>query len=311
MNFETQPPRSLEGKVLLVTGAGRGIGRDIALLAASEGAKVVVNDLGAGPDGEGNGDTGPASSVVEEIKAAGGEAVANCDSVANPVSARHIVASAMDSFGRIDCIVNNAGILRDKIFHRMSQEDWELVINVHLMGTFNVSNAAAQHFRQQGSGSFVNMTSTGGLIGNMAQANYSAAKMGIVGLSRSIALDMAKFGVRSNCIAPYAWTRLIGAIPTETDADKARVARIKAMGSEKIAPLAIFLASDLAKDVTGQIFAVRKNEIYLMSQPRPIRSVHRSEGWTPRTLSEHMLPAIRQSLVPLEIASAVFSWDPI
>jgi NAD(P)-dependent dehydrogenase (short-subunit alcohol dehydrogenase family) len=303
--------RCLEGKVVLVTGAGRGIGRDIALLAAREGAKVVVNDLGAGPDGEGRGDAGPASSVVQEIEALGGQAVANCDSVADSASAQKIVAAAIESFGRIDCVINNAGILRDKIFHRMEQADWELVIQVHLMGGFNVSRAAAPFFREQGSGAFVHMTSTAGLIGNMAQANYSAAKMGIVGLSKSIALDMQRFGVRSNCIAPYAWTRLIGSIPTETEADRARVERIKAMGSDRIAPLAVFLASELARDVSGQIFSVRKNEIFLMSQPRPVRSVHRSEGWTPKTLAEHMLPAVRGSFFPLEIASSVFSWDPI
>jgi NAD(P)-dependent dehydrogenase (short-subunit alcohol dehydrogenase family) len=301
----------LKDKVLVVTGAGRGIGRDIALLAAHEGAKVVVNDLGAGPDGEGNKDAGPAWAVAEEIKKEDGQAVANNDSVAEPEGAQRIVEAAVNAFGRIDGVVNNAGILRDRIFHRMSLADWKLVIDVHLMGTFNVSRAAAEHFRVQGSGAFVQMTSTAGLIGNLAQANYSAAKLGIAGLSKSIALDMARFGVRSNCIAPYAWTRLIGAIPTETEADKARVERIKAMGADKIAPLAVFLISDLATGVSGQIFTVRKNEIFLMSQPRPIRSIHRAEGWSPRTLSEQMLPAFRNSFIPLEIAADVFCWDPI
>lgn len=311
MESQTQTPRCLEGKVVLVTGAGRGIGRDIALLAAREGARVVVNDLGAGPDGEGQGSADAATTVVREIQAAGGQAVANGGSVADADAAQRMVATAVDTFGRLDAVINNAGILRDKIFHRMEPADWELVIRVHLMGSFNVSRAAAPLFREQGSGAFVHMTSTAGLIGNLAQANYSAAKMGIVGLSRSIALDMQKFGVRSNCIAPYAWTRLIGSIPTETEADKARVERIRAMGADRIAPLAVFLASALAQDVSGQIFSVRKNEIFLMSQPRPLRSVHRSEGWSPQTLSGHLLPAIRGSLVPLEIASNVFSWDPI
>jgi NAD(P)-dependent dehydrogenase (short-subunit alcohol dehydrogenase family) len=301
----------LKDKVVIVTGAGRGIGRDIALLAALEGARVVVNDLGGGANGEGDRDGGLALAVAEEINKAGGQAVANSDSVAEPEGARRIVQAAVEKFGRIDGVVNNAGILRDRIFHHMSPADWKLVIDVHLMGSFNVSRAAAEHFRGQGSGAFVQMTSTAGLIGNRAQANYSAAKAGIAGLSKSIALDMARFGVRSNCIAPYAWTRLIGAIPTETDADKARVERIKAMGSEKIAPLAVFLLSDLATGVSGQIFTVRKNEIFLMSQPRPIRSIHRSEGWSPRTLSEHMLPAFKSSFIPLDIASDVFCWDPI
>ncbi len=301
----------LTDKVLVVTGAGRGIGRDIALLAAREGAKVVVNDLGGGADGEGNPDLGPASAVVEEIRAAGGNAVANGDSVADPAASQRLIGAALEAFGRLDCVVNNAGILRDRIFHRMSHVDWQMVIDVHLNGSFNVSRAAATHFREQGSGSFVHFTSTSGLIGNFGQANYAAAKMGIVGLSKSIALDMARFGVRSNCVSPFAWSRLIGTIPTETPEEKARVERIKTMTSEKIAPLAVFLASDLAKEVSGQIFAVRKNEVFLMSQPRPIRSVHRSEGWSARTLAEQMLPAVRNSLYPLERSGDVFSWDPI
>jgi len=303
--------KPLDGKVVIVTGAGRGIGRDIALLAAREGGKVVVNDLGGGADGEGNADLGPASEVVSEIRAAGGTAVANGDSVADPAAAQRIVGTALDAFGRLDCVVNNAGILRDRIFHRMSHVDWQMVIDVHLNGSFNVSRAAAGHFREQGSGSFVHFTSTSGLIGNFGQANYAAAKMGIVGLSKSLALDMARFGVRSNCISPFAWSRLIGTIPTETPEEKARVERVKTMGAEKIAPLAVFLASDLAKDVTGQIFAVRRNEVFLMSQPRPIRSIHRSEGWSAETLAEHMLPAFKGSFYALERSGDVFSWDPV
>jgi len=300
----------LDGKVMLVTGAGRGIGRDIARLAAAEGAAVVVNDLGGSTDGEGA-DASAAEAVVAEIRAAGGRAVANPDSVAEPQGAERMVKAALDHFGRIDCVVNNAGILRDRIFYRMSQVDWELVIDVHLKGSFNVARAAANHFREQQSGSFVHMTSTSGLVGNFGQANYAAAKMGIVGLSKSIALDMARFNVRSNCVSPFAWSRLIGTIPTQTDEERARVERVKTMTAEKIAPLAVFLASDLAKGVTGQIFAVRKNEIFLMSQPRPLRSMQRNDGWTPQTLAEHMLPAMKTSLYPLERSGDVFSWDPV
>ena len=300
----------LDGKVMLVTGAGRGIGRDIARLAAAEGAAVVVNDLGGSTDGEGA-DASPAETVVAEIRAAGGRAVANPESVAEPAGAERMVKAALDHFGRIDCVVNNAGILRDRIFYRMSQVDWELVIDVHLKGSFNVARAAANHFREQQSGSFVHMTSTSGLVGNFGQANYAAAKMGIVGLSKSIALDMARFNVRSNCVSPFAWSRLIGTIPTQTDEERARVERVKTMTAEKIAPLAVLLASDLAKGVTGQIFAVRKNEIFLMSQPRPLRSMQRNDGWTPQTLAEHMLPAMKASLYPLERSGDVFSWDPV
>ena len=300
----------LEDKVILVTGAGRGIGRDIALLAAREGAAVVVNDLGGAADGEGA-DTGPAAEVVGEIRAAGGKAVANTDSVADAAGAERMVKTAIEQLGKIDCVVNNAGILRDRIFHRMSHVDWKMVIDVHLMGSFNVSRAAAGYFREQQSGSYVHFTSTSGLIGNFGQANYAAAKMGIVGLSKSIALDMARFNVRSNCISPFAWSRLIGTIPTETPEEKARVERIKTMGAEKIAPLAVFLASDLSREVSGQIFGIRRNEVFLMSQPRPIRSVHRSEGWTPQAMAEHMLPALKSSFYPLERSGDVFSWDPI
>ena len=300
----------LTGKVIIVTGAGRGIGREIALLAGHEGGKVVVNDLGGSADGEGA-DTGPAQGVVEEIRAAGGTAVANGDSVAEAAGAERIIRTAIDAFGRIDAVVNNAGILRDRIFHRMSHVDWEMVIKVHLLGSFNVSRAAAAYFRDQGSGAFVHFTSTSGLIGNFGQANYAAAKLGIVGLSKSIALDMARYGVRSNCIAPFAWSRLIGTIPTDTPAEKERVERVKTMTAAKIAPLVVFLASDLGKDVTGQIFAVRKNEILLMSQPRPIRSVQRSEGWTPLAIAEHALPALKGSFYALDRTSDVFTWEPV
>ena len=300
----------LDGKVVVVTGAGRGIGREIALLAAKEGGKVVVNDLGGSAEGEGA-DAGPARQVANEIAAAGGSAVASTDSVADAKGADGIVKTALDAFGRIDAVVNNAGILRDRIFHKMSVVDFEQVIQVHLMGSFYVSKAAALHFREQQSGAFVHFTSTSGLIGNFGQANYAAAKLGIVGLSKSIALDMARFNVRSNCVSPFAWSRLIGTIPTSTPEEQARVERIKTMTADKIAPLAVFLASDLAKDVTGQIFAVRKNEVFLMSQPRPIRSAHHEGGWTPATLAERMLPAFKPDFVPLDVTADVFSWDPI
>ncbi|MDU1665584.1 MAG: SDR family oxidoreductase, partial [Bradyrhizobium sp.] len=283
--------KSLQDKVVIVTGAGRGIGREIALLCASEGAKVVVNDPGVASDGSGT-SAAPAEEVVEEIRKHGGTAVANFESVSEAIPASKIVKAATDHFGRLDGVVNNAGILRDMIFHKMSIEAFEAVIKVHLMGSFYVAHSAARLFREQESGSFVHFTSTSGLIGNFGQANYAAAKLGIVGLSKSIALDMGRFNVRSNCVSPFAWSRMIGTIPAETEAEKERVERMKRMGPEKIAPVVAYLLSDASKDVTGQIFAVRMNEIFLMGQSRPLRSVHRGEGWTPQTIAEHAMPAL-------------------
>jgi len=300
----------MEGKIVVVTGAGGGIGRDIALAMARAGAKVVVNDVGASMTGEGH-DVGPAQKVVDEIRAAGGTAVANTDSVAEAAAAQRIVTTALDTYGRLDAVVNNAGILRDRFFHKMSVEEFDSVIKVHLYGSYFVSRAAATHFKEQESGALVHMTSTSGLIGNFGQANYSAAKLGIMALSKSIALDMQKFNVRSNCIAPFAWSRMIGSIPVETEAEKARVERMKQMTPAKIAPLAVALAADAGADVTGQVFAVRNNEIFLMSQPRPIRSVHRGEGWTPETVAQHALPALKGSFYALDRSSDVFTWDPV
>jgi NAD(P)-dependent dehydrogenase (short-subunit alcohol dehydrogenase family) len=300
----------LDGKTIIVTGAGRGIGRDFALVMAAEGANVVVNDLGGDATGEGA-DLSPAQQVVEEIRAAGGKAVVNGDSVASWEGANRIIKTAVDAFGTVHGVVNNAGILRDRIFHQMSVEEWRAVIDVHLNGSFYMARAVAPIFRSEGRGRFVHMTSTSGLIGNFGQANYAAAKLGIVGLSKSIALDMQRYGVTSNCISPFAWSRLIGTIPTDTPEQAARVERMKTMETGKIAPLAAFLMSDAAADVSGQIFGVRANEIFLMGQSRPIRSVHRAEGWTPDTVASHAIPALKASFYKLERSADVFSWDPI
>jgi NAD(P)-dependent dehydrogenase (short-subunit alcohol dehydrogenase family) len=300
----------LQGKVVIVTGAGGGIGRDFALAMAEAGAKVVVNDLGTSVRGEGE-DVAPAQKVVEEIRSRGGSAVASTDSVAEWTSANRIVQCALDSFSRIDAVINNAGILRDRFFFNLSPDDWRAVIDVHLNGSFYVARAAAPHFKAQESGCYIHMTSSSGLVGNLGQANYSAAKLGIAGLSKSIALDMAKYRVRSNCIAPFAWSRMIGSIPAETPDQQARVDKLKRMETGKIAPLAVCLASDAAQDVSGQIFAVRANEIFLMSQSRPLRSVHRSEGWTPETVASHALPALRAHFYALERSQDVFNWEPL
>jgi NAD(P)-dependent dehydrogenase (short-subunit alcohol dehydrogenase family) len=300
---------TLATKVAIVTGAGGGIGRAIAIALAQAGAALVVNDVGVSLLGEG-GSASPAEETQAMILAAGGRAVVNTDSVSEWETARRIVATAIDAFGRLDVVVNNAGILRDAFFHKMTPEQWTSVVNVHLNGTFFVSRAAAEVFRTQQSGAFVHMTSTSGLIGNAGQANYSAAKMGVVGLSKSIALDMQRYNVRSNCVAPFAWGRMTGNIPTETPDQIARVGKLKLMTPEKNAPLVVALASDYASAVTGQIFAVRRNEIVLMSQSRPLRSVQRDGGWTPELVRDHAFPALLPSMLPLDRSQDVFSWDP-
>ncbi len=300
----------LEGKVALVTGGGRGVGRGVARALAEQGAAVVVNDLGASLDGQS--DAGqPAAEVVAEIQAMGGRAIVDGGSVAEWSQAHAMVDAAMQAFGRIDIVINNAGILRDAMFHRMTEAEFDAVIAVHLKGTFNVSRAAAPYFKAQGSGTYVHMTSTSGLIGNLGQANYSAAKLGIVALSKSIALDMQKFGVRSNAVAPFAWTRMIDSIPSETAEQKKRVEGLKKLVPERVAPFVVGLCADEAKHVSGQVFGVRNNEIYLFSQPRPIRSAHCSDGWTAQSVIDSALPMMEADFIPLDRSGDVFTWDPM
>ena len=302
--------RLLEGKVALITGGGRGVGRGIALAMAEAGARVVVNDIGATLDGRA-GDEQPAHEVVALIEKMGGKAIVDGGSVADWGAAHKMVEAAVNAFGRIDIVVNNAGILRDAMFHRMSEPEFDAVIAVHLKGSFNVSRAAAPHFKAQGSGCYVHMTSTSGLIGNFGQANYSAAKLGIVGLSKSIALDMQRFGVRSNAVAPFAWTRMIDSIPSETAEQKKRMEGLKKLVPERVAPFVVGLCADAASDVSGQIFGVRNNEIFLFSQPRPIRSAHCGDGWTAQGVLDTALPMLRAAFFGLERSGDVFTWDPV
>src|SRR6476646_8204585 len=274
-------PGVVAGKIAIVTGAGQGI------------------------------DTGPAQETVNAIKKAGGEAIASTLSITEPKNAEAIVKMAIETFGRIDILVNNAGILRDVIFHKMSWSDWSDVIAVHLNGSFNMSRAVAPLFREQNSGAFVHMTSTSGLVGNFGQANYMAAKLGIMGLSRGIALDMARFNVRSNCIAPFAFTRMIESIPAQSEQDKRRIEAFQRMTPAKIAPLAVYLGSEAASGVSGQVLAVRNNEVFLFNQPRPVKTISRAGGWTPEQIAAELNPAFASLFTPLERSEDVFNWDPI
>lgn len=298
----------LKDKVILVTGAGNGIGRAIAMYCAAQGASVVVNDYGTSLTGDK--EENPAAKVVAEIEAAGGKAVANLDSVSDAEGAQRMVKLAVETFGRIDGVVNNAGVLRDKIFHRMSLEDWKLVIDTHLNGSFYTSYAAAPFFKEQGSGAFVHMTSPTGVVGMIGQANYGAAKAGIIGLSKGIALDMKKAGVRSNAVSPSAFTRMLENIPAETPEQKARLAKAKLNTPEKVAPLIAYLLSDNAQDITGQIFGVRRNEIMLFNQIRPIRSVAYGDGWTQEALHDNAIPSMRKFFTPLD-GGEYFAWDSL
>ena len=302
----------LEGKVVLVTGGAGGIGRECALLAAREGAKVVVNDLGGSVSGGDTGDAGPAQQTANEIKAAGGEAVANSESVTSMASVKGMFEQARDTFGGLHAVINPAGILRDGMFHKMPDADWDAVLEVHLRGAYNVTRATVEHFREQQEGSYVHFTSTSGLIGNIGQANYAAAKLGVMGLSRIVAMEGALKNVRSNIIAPFAWTRMIATIPVKDEASAKRVERMKnAMRADQVAQLAVALASPESKDVTGQIFGVRGNEVVLFSQPRPVKSLAKIEGWDPRSLLDQCLPAMKNDFTDLGATSAVFPYDPV
>jgi NAD(P)-dependent dehydrogenase (short-subunit alcohol dehydrogenase family) len=301
----------LEGKVIIVTGGGRGVGRGIALEAAREGAKVVVNDLGTALNGDGSDQT-VAEQVVREIKALGGEAAASGDSIATWNSAQKIVQCALDSFGRVDGVVNNAGVTRGAVFHEIKPEDFDLVLDVNLRGPFFVSRAAAPYFKAQSSGAFVHTTSTAGLIGYVGQADYSAAKMGVTALSKSIALDMQRFNVSSNCVAPFAFTRMTQNLPTDTPEQRKNMERLKLLVPERIAPFTVALLSDEGrKSVNGQIFGVRNNEIIFFSQSRPVRTAHTAEGWTPSSVIERVFPMLKPSFYPLEQSGDVIYWTPV
>ncbi|MFN7057244.1 SDR family oxidoreductase, partial [Hyphomonas sp.] len=250
--------------------------------------------------------------VAAEIRAAGGEAVSNSESVTDYASVAGMVTQALDTFGRLDAIINPAGILRDGMFHKMSESDWKAVIDVHLHGSYNVARAAIEYFREKEHGAYVFFTSTSGLIGNIGQANYAAAKMGIVGLSRIVAMEGAAKKVRSNVIAPFAWTRMIASIPVKDEAGAQRVQRMKdGMRADQVAQLAVALCSDQSSNVSGQIFGVRGNEVILFDQPRPVKSMARLEGWNPETLISHCFPAMSPDFTDMGATASIFPYDPV
>jgi NAD(P)-dependent dehydrogenase (short-subunit alcohol dehydrogenase family) len=304
---------ALDGKVVLVTGGGNGIGRDCALIAAQEGAKVVVNDLGAGLKGDDEGSAGPAEKVAMEIRAAGGEAVHNSDSVTSLKSVEGMVEQAMDTFGGLHAVINPAGILRDVMFHKMSERDWDQVIEVHMRGSFNVARATIELFREQNDGAYMFFTSTSGLFGNIGQANYGAAKMGIAGLSRIIAMEGARNNVRANCLAPVAWTRMTQSVPIK---DEAAAARRKIM-AEKIradqpARFSVAMVAPAASSVSGQIFGASGENIILYSQPRPIETCSKpeGEGWTVDSIIKEAIPKMAPKFFDLNRAPMAGAQQP-
>ncbi|MDB5423055.1 MAG: 3-hydroxyacyl-CoA dehydrogenase [Phenylobacterium sp.] len=292
---------ALDGKVVLVTGGGNGIGRDCALIAAQEGAKVLVNDLGGGIKGDDEGSAGPAETVANEIRAAGGEAAHNSDSVTSLKAVQGMVEQALDTFGGLHAVINPAGILRDVMFHKMSEEDWDRVIDVHMRGSFNVARATIELFREQNDGAYMFFTSTSGLYGNIGQANYGAAKMGVAGLSRIIAMEGARNNVRANCLAPVAWTRMTQSVPIRDEAAAAR----RAVMAEKIradqpARFSVAMITPAAANVSGQIFGASGENIILYSQPRPVETVTREEGWTVETILKEAVPKMEPKFTPLQ-----------
>jgi NAD(P)-dependent dehydrogenase (short-subunit alcohol dehydrogenase family) len=259
----------LDGRVAIVTGAGRGIGRSVATLLASQGASVVVNDLGAAVDGSGS-DASPAAQVVDEVAACGGKAVANGADISDHAAAESLVGSAIEQFGRLDVLVNVAGILRDRMVFNMSEQEWDDVIRVHLKGTFNTTKFAAAHWRSirdpQGQNRIINFTSVSGLHGAPGQPNYAAAKMGIVGLTYSCANALRAYGVTTNAISPGAATRMTDSVPAER-----RRTRVSAdeWSPDNVAPIVAYLASEQSGWINGRIVHSSGYEIALYSNPEP------------------------------------------
>jgi NAD(P)-dependent dehydrogenase (short-subunit alcohol dehydrogenase family) len=290
----------LDGKVILITGGGNGIGRDCALIAAQNGAKVLVNDLGGGMSGGDEGSSGPAETVAQEIRAAGGQAASNSESVTSLKACQGMFEQAMDTFGGLHAVINPAGILRDTMFHKMTETDWDAVIAVHMRGSFNVARATIELFREQNDGAYMFFTSTSGLFGNIGQANYGAAKMGIAGLSRIIAMEGARNNVRANCLAPIAWTRMTQSVPVKDEAAAARrEVMAKTIRPDQPARFSVAMITPAAAHVSGQIFGSSGDDIILYSQPRPVETVNKAEGWTIQSILDEAVPKLAPKFTDL------------
>ena len=292
----------LKGRVAIVTGAGRGIGRGEALALASEGAIVIINDVGGSVDGTG-GAAGPAQEVVDEIKKMGGQAMANYDNVVEYATGEKLVKQALDNFGKLDIVINNAGILRDRMIFNMAEEEFDAVIAVHVKGHFNLMRHACTYFRQaRVPGVIVNTSSTSGL-GNVGQTNYAAAKEGIVGMTRTVAREMGRYGVRCNAIRPMAATRLTLSDDMRQraaragEAGLAMLAELEKQTPEEIGPFVAWLCTDEAANVNGRNFLVRAGYIGLYSEPEIIAYVDSAEPWTVDSISKVIPDKVTKGLV--------------
>jgi len=282
----------LSGKVVLVTGGGNGIGRECALMAAREGAKVLVNDLGGGIKGDDEGSADSAEQVAREIREGGGQAASNSESITSLAAVQGMVEQALSELGGLHAVMNPAGIIRDTMLHKMSELDWDKVIEVHLRGAFNVTRASIEHFREQNDGAYVFFTSTSGLFGSIGQANYGAAKMGVAGLSRIVALEGARNNIRANCVSPIAWTRMVASVPVRDEAMAQRRQQMaETVRADQPARLAVALAAPASK-ASGQIFGCSGETLGIFSQPRLKEVLTSDKGWTVDSILAEALPAL-------------------
>lgn len=295
----------LGGRAAVVTGAGWGLGSQIAFSMAYQGARVVVNDSIPPENGKG------AEYLVKEIKAKGGEAVLNTDVAASWEGSQHIIQAALDTFGRVDVLVNTADILNDQIIASISEEQWKTVLNAYLKSAFCCTRAAAPHMQKQKRGSLIHCISSAGLVGAIGKAHHGSATMAMVGFSRNVAIEMQRYAVTSNCIAHLTVPPLSCATSHDGEVQRKRRKQEDTITLSEVASLAVFLASDAASTISGQILGVRGKEIFLFSQPRIVRSIHHSQGWTVDGLTRMLEPAMKHYFTPLETSDSCFSWDPM